>query len=283
MSGVMNGIDVDALMEGLNVGADGTVGAGGNEAAAAGLNLGAPAGGMPVKVATLGNGGGISGATVYGSQAWQGERRTQDVMRPELRKLMVNYCATYREAIELSEMKWQNLAVALGVRVETLEATAAEMEAKSEGGFWMEVLTERIKRVGAMATFRNVSWERLESQTLAMLVNMAERGLIRDAGELLAIASAARRVNEPQGHGGSGNTNVMVNIGDGAMTRDGVLPGGGAQIAIDLSPRLAQKLAIPREERTGPRVIDGEMLNAKELREALIMNQKPPVDSAEGE
>lgn len=60
------------------------------------------------------------------------------------------------------------------------------------------------------------------------------------------------------------------------MDQEGTgLPAAGARMTIDLSPRLAQSLAN-RQNRPTPeqgRVIDGQMLSASELREALEQKQ----------
>jgi hypothetical protein len=97
--------------------------------------------------------------------------------------------------------------------------------------------------------------------------------MIKDTGELLAVASHARKANtdKPTGQPQGGAT-VNISIGGDSMGIEGNgLPGAGAKMTLDLTPRIAQNLA----QRTGPqaesgqRVIDGQMLSAQELREAL--------------
>lgn len=215
------------------------------------------------------------GASAQGGSESQA---TQMGVSTEMRTLLVNYCATHVSAIELKDVEWSHLAVRLGTRAEWLQGAAEA--ANANGGFWMQVLQERVKRVGASTVFRNVTWEKLESTTLNTLMLMAEKQLIRDPGELLSIANAARRINEgPVGNGGNG-VNVNVNLGDGFMKESG-LPSAGAKMTIDLSPRLASTLSTKVERQAGERVIDGEMIDAKELRSILEKQTQDRILEAE--
>jgi hypothetical protein len=117
------------------------------------------------------------------------------------------------------------------------------------------------------------------------LINMAERNLIRDPGELLAVASAARRASTDSKAPASGTTvNVINNIGGESMDESG-LPAAGAKMTIDLSPRVASALSRRREPQAevGGRVIDGQMLSAQELRNALEASKAPPSESGTSE
>lgn len=192
----------------------------------------------------------------------------------DFKNLMIQYCATCIEAYELSEVDFKPLAKRLGARVEFV-AQAAKA-ADDDGNFWMLVMAERVRRVGAARVFRDVTWERIEGGALKMLDQLLEKKLIRDTGELLAVATAARKVADNVAGGGQNgnqqNTQVNISFGGSEMT-DG-LPASGAKMTIDLSPRLANSLA-QRSERPidGNRVIDSTMLSAKELREALAQQQ----------
>jgi hypothetical protein len=151
------------------------------------------------------------------------------------------------------------------------------------------VLNERIKRATAAKVFRDNSWERAEQKAVTKLVDLMEANLIRDPGELLAIANAARRVNEGPASGGSGGNHLTVNLSanngaDPMMDANG-LPPAGAKMTIDLSPRLATSLqnrGAPVAPH-GERVIDGEMISAKELRGVLEEKTRPedPLESQE--
>lgn len=185
----------------------------------------------------------------------------QATVSNELRGLLVQYAASCLDAIERTEVNWSALAKRLGTRVEFI-AQAAEV-ADKDGSLWLEVLQERIRRVGATRAFRDVTWERVESRALKMIDLLLEKNLIRDSGELLAIANQARKVNDPQPSGGT-NLNINLNQGDGDMGQD--LPGAGAKLTIDLSPRIAANLQTRERAVREERVIDGQMLTAKELR-----------------
>ncbi|KAK0039453.1 hypothetical protein Bpfe_031130 [Biomphalaria pfeifferi] len=204
----------------------------------------------------------------------------------ELRGLFVQYCATMIQAIQLSEVDWGPLAQRLGTRAPHLQK-AAEL-ANHDETLWSDVMTERIRRVGAARTFRDVKWETIESKSLNMLMILLENNLIRDPGELMAIAAQARKVNVHEAGSGHGNqnsqNNFTINIGGDKMGQDG-LPSAGTKMTIDLSPRIAASLA----NRTSvtdksDRVIDSEMLDAKELRTVLeerhlrTVNPKGEVD-----
>lgn len=186
----------------------------------------------------------------------------------ELRKLLVNYCASCIQAIELTEVSWVGLARTLGTKPEFLQQAANVAE--ESGGFWQEVLHERIRRVGSSRTFRDVSWERLESKTLELMLKLVESGYIKDSGALLAIAAHSRKINVQDSSGSQSitqQTQVNVTFASGAEG-ESALPPAGSRMAIDLSPRLATALASKQQAQTrSSRIIDGEMLNAKELRE----------------
>lgn len=194
----------------------------------------------------------------------------------EMKGLLVQYCATQIDALELAEIPWEYLAKRLGTHAEHLKL-AAEV-ANENGALWMEVMQERIKRVGADRAFRDVRWEALESQTLRMLVKLVESNFVKDPGQLLAIANAARRVNvnEPTAGGSTMGNQVNISFGNG---ESGVLPPAGTVMKIDMSPRMAQTLASKGEKTgVGGRVIDGQMLTATELRSVLdehLESKKP--------
>lgn len=199
----------------------------------------------------------------------------------EMRGLLVQYCATQIAAIELADVAWAPLAARLGSRAEHLQQAA--QVANSDGALWTEVMQERIKRVGADRTFRDVRWETLENRTLEMLVRLVEANMIRDAGQLLAIANAARRINVNEPTGGSGMSQ-NVNISFGANPEQNGLPPAGTVMKIDMSPRMAQTLASKSERMPGGgRVIDGEMLTASELRSVLDEHMESKKPKPEGD
>lgn len=199
----------------------------------------------------------------------QPRKATQRLVSDELRALITNYAASQTAAMALHEVKWEPLAARLGTNPDFLREVAEHADGE-DGDLWMAVLLERVKRVGASRMFRDITWERLETRTLEFLHTMVDKGFVRDAGELLAIANTARKVSEPTQGGGFNGNNVNINIsqGDGFMAQD-QLPSSGAKMTIDLSPRMATALNGKVAERPESRVIDGQMLTAKELRESM--------------
>lgn len=204
----------------------------------------------------------------------------------EFRMLITQYCANQINAVEFEEVEWNTLAKRLGTRMEFLLASAAAMN--EDGSLWVDVLGERIRRTWAAKIFRDITWEKLESQAVGKLLLMLDAGVIRDAGELLAIASAARRSGgmtpPPQSPPGGGG-NMTMNIGFGLGVPTGDLPEAGSRLSIDLSPRTAaalSKVAARPEGDKGNRVIDSEMVTAEELRNMLAekttMELQPVVD-----
>lgn len=136
----------------------------------------------------------------------------------------------------------------------------------------------RVKTLNAARAFRDTSWEMLESRALTILTELAEAGAIRDTGELLAIASHARKVNVHEAAPQAGGNHVSINFNGSGNE----LPPSGSTMTIDLSPRLAASLADKSERPAGDRVIDGQMLSAQELRDALAAQLSPVID-AEGD
>lgn len=210
--------------------------------------------------------GGVGGVSQKSPIKPTEKETAQAKVSKEFRALLSHYCAETL-AIELAQVKWGALATRLGTHPDYLAEAAFAMN--EDGSFWNDVLQYRIRKAHANSVFRNTGWERLESMAVNKLVELAERNLIRDPGELLAVAAAARRANTQQeSGGGNSGPSVTVNIGDSAMTENG-LPAAGSKMTIDLSPRLANSLQKRQEKQEGPRVIDGDMLSAGDLRGLL--------------
>lgn len=195
----------------------------------------------------------------------------QQKMSEDFKRLIVQYCASRTDVLELESMTWQVLAVRLGTRAEMLQEAATEMG--KDGSLWQEVLWERIKRVNATQAFRDANWQQLEGKTVAKLLYLVENNLIRDSGELIAIAANSRRANgngtpPPPPAQGGGNVNVQMNFGASPVP-EGELPPAGHKMTIDLSPRIAEAIERRRGPRDSVRVIDGEMLSAESLRGIL--------------
>lgn len=193
----------------------------------------------------------------------------------EMLSLLTQYCATMIHARELSQINWGGLANRLGTEVEFLEEAAKLLD--QDGTFWEGVLGERIKRASASRVFRDASWERLEHLAVNRLLELAEAKMIRDTGELLAIASHARKANTDKITAPNGGNTVNINIGGDSMgIGDNGLPGAGAKMTLDLTPRMAQSLAqrTTSTATNGSRVIDGQMLTAQELRSVLELKKE---------
>jgi hypothetical protein len=203
----------------------------------------------------------------------------------EFTDLITHYCAESHSAYELDQVNWTALAKRLGTQVEYLAEAAAKLN--ENGALWIAVLQVRIKKAHAAKIFRDNSWQRLESIAVNRLVELAEAKMIRDPGELLAVATQARRANEAQqkpSAGGSGGNTVNINFGGDPMDSENGLPAAGARMTLDLSPRVASALAKQRSgSESGSRVIDGQMLSAQELRNALESQKQGPADETTDE
>jgi len=182
-------------------------------------------------------------------------------------------------AIELSEVSWDSLAQRLGTQVAFIKQAAEQLN--EDGGFWQDVIQERIRKASAHRVFRDSNWEDLEASAQAKLKFMMDRGLIRDVGELLAVSSTARRASSalspttpPQG----GNM-TQVNLSFGMPTPEGDLPAAGTTMRIDLNHRAAESLARAQARTqvgSSGRVIDGQMISADELRSLLQQKVAEP-------
>lgn len=206
----------------------------------------------------------------------------------EFRTLIVQYCATITSAFELTDIKWSQLAQRLGTREEFLKQSAEEMNREPVGNLWHDVIGERIRRAGSAKLFRDLTWEKLESQALEKLLYLLDAGLIRDAGELLAVANIARKSGgtQPSAPPQGGGNMTQFNIGFGGGVPTGDLPEAGARMTIELSPRAAEALnraPARRINEDGKRVIDSQMVTADELRNLLTESMQAPVLDAEPE
>lgn len=207
----------------------------------------------------------------------QAQRALQDAgVSQEFMDLLTQYCSQFISAHELEQVDWRALANRLGTAPEFLKEAAEVCNAN--GLLWAKVLQDRIRRASAAKIFRDSSWERLEALAVNRLVTLAEKNLIKDPGELLAVASHARRATEAkQGAGAGGGMTVNIGLGGESMDGNNGLPAAGTTMRIELTPRLAQSLS-QRQERPEGRVIDGQMLSAAELRTALDSQNKPKTE-----
>lgn len=199
----------------------------------------------------------------------------------EMRTLLTQYCATYVSAVTLEEVSFVGLGKRLGCPPDDLAQVATHLNSgEFENELWDEVMLWRIKQASAARVFTDSTWERLESLAVNKLIDLAERNMIRDPGELIAVATAARRSQTQAPSTPAGGNTVNINFGEGPMT-DSTLPGAGAKMTIDLSPRVASSLqgkgvAVSQDQN---RVIDGQMLSAAELR-GMLTNRASASDDA---
>jgi hypothetical protein len=199
----------------------------------------------------------------------------------EMRSLLVQYCATYISAVTLEEVSFHGLGKRLGCNPDDLAGIATHLNSgEFADQLWDEVLVTRIRRASAARIFTDSSWERLESLAVNKLIDLAERNMIRDPGELIAVATAARRSQAQPAQPSNPGQTVNINFGEGAMGEP-TLPGAGAKMTIDLSPRVATALQQKGVPVSGnqDRVIDGQMLSASELR-GMLMNRASASDTA---
>lgn len=180
-------------------------------------------------------------------------------------ELLVRFCANQIAAKSIAEIQWAPLAVRLGVESGDLESAAEELG----DGFWTEVINERVTQAGNSQVFKVQTWDNLEAKAMHRLMVLVDTGRVKDPSELLAIAIQAGKQSRPASTTGQKNGGLSVTINqnngiEGDMSDSG-LPPAGTRMSIDLSPRMADAISKQRRE-TESRVIDGDMLNASDLR-----------------
>lgn len=205
----------------------------------------------------------------------------------EFKALLVQYCASHNTVTALENIPWEPLSIRLGTSSLHLAEAAKQMNA--DNSLWTAVLGERIRRTHSSKFFRDLNWEKLEQAAVGKLLILLDRGMIRDPGELLAIAAAAKRSAGPNSpnsaSGGQGNGSLtQFNVNIGGPAADG-LPAAGTKISIDMSPRMAAALQrsagkVESKDDSG-RVIDGEMIGPKELRALLTERVDKPFEETE--
>jgi hypothetical protein len=232
-------------------------------------------------------------------------------MTPTFRKLLVEYSArlTTAESFEDLLQRFGPLAAKLSLSVETIQAVVDQLTEDERRKLWQEIVEERIQQAIQAPAFQAQLWERVSGRAAAMLERLLEKNLIKDPGELLAVAKAANQLapslasvngggnrNQlPPGNSGSAASAFTINVNNGGdasrqhseeaqMTYDEdgrpILPAGGERIVIDLAPRMAGRMTQQREiAPKGARVIDSERLDAEALRTANPVESTNPADS----
>ena len=180
------------------------------------------------------------------------------------------------------------LANALGVMAEDLEDVVVQVEAAFGDGIWnLLILSGRTELALESKAIRSSRWDHLEALAVSKLVTLVERGAVKNASELLAIAATANRAtrHSPNGdnaeRGGASQTQggITMNIFGGGNVPKGDLPGAGdlGTIQLSLSSRVKRQLAAPKSDEA--RVLqDSKMLNAEDLRGLVRRQVESPLE-----
>ena len=201
-------------------------------------------------------------------------------MSERLDKLIVNYLAEITQVIRESDIDpaliseeqkirlWGVLAQQLRIPTEYVVEYWATKTAAERARLWMGVLDRRIQNLAANNAFQVNTAERVTGKALDKLEAMLDGNLIRNPGELLAIARLRT--------GPSPATVIHNNFGGAMLAPGQTLPGNEGVIMLDLSPQVTANIQRP-QTAAETRVIDAEMIGVKDLRELAI----PPREKGE--
>jgi hypothetical protein len=172
---------------------------------------------------------------------------------------------------------WSRLAYQIRIPKEHVEALWDHLGKEGQGRLWAVAIQHRVETTLALPGIQKGTRDRVVNKAIERLEQMLDSGLIRDVGELLAIS----RVLGPQIPSGnqppSQGPSLTFNIGAPNMKmQDGqTLPGGDEVIMLNLTPRAAAGLQKTKEKAENTeRIIDGEMLDVKSLREMIHPGQE---------
>lgn len=209
-----------------------------------------------------------------------------------MRSLVIDYVAHIERVASLEEVNWSHLATRLSVPDEFIGGAIESLKEEEREAIFFEAIEKRVKHAQGSRIFTDANWEQLEGRVVDKLLQLVEKGLIRDPGELLAISKVANQMNAgfSQKQEASPAQTVTANFtfngfggqGEMAQESDGdspTIPARTEQMRIDLSPRIAASLQENRE-RNKERMIDAERVGAEELR-SLNMRDSASIEDAQ--
>lgn len=204
-----------------------------------------------------------------------------------LHSLLIEYGALVSQATHssalFSEAGLKPLADRLRTPTSMILDALNSIGEEAREALWAQVIERRIRHAAASGVFVAANWEQLEAGTVAQLLRLVERGLIKDPSELLAISRVANQINRgptsPGPGAGTHGQNTTIQFFSGQPV-EGPVPGADSPVMrIDLSPRTASALMRkpPVDQDEGrTRVIDHERVDAEELRHIAAERKANP-------
>lgn len=180
---------------------------------------------------------------------------------------------------ELKSSARGQLAASLGCTSQDLDIVV-----ESYGDAWEGMILEERIRLGIDSTsVRDATWDRLESSVLRKLIHLVDANLVKEVGELVAIAKTANGAirgerkgsgSRPSGDGTPGIQNNIYLQGDPA---NGVLPAGNlGKITLNLTPRLVKQIESTAVHHDKRQIDSMEMMNLKDVQEAVVLAETDP-------
>lgn len=184
-----------------------------------------------------------------------------------LDKLITNYLAEVTMVTRESELEnqtpekeiqiWGPLATNLRLPVEYLIQYWNSKVQTARAVIWLGVIDRRIQNLAAHQTFQAGAADRVVHKAMDKLEALLDGNLIRNPGELLAIAKL--RTN-------TAPSTVINNFTGATLAQGQTLPGNDSVIMLDLSPQTARRITEPPRQKE-ERIIDATMIGVKDLRE----------------
>ena len=173
---------------------------------------------------------------------------------------------------------WSRLAFQIRITTGDVEGFWEHLGPEGQARLWSIAIQHRVETTLALPGIQKGTRERVVSKAVEKLEQMLDSGLIRDVSELLAISRVLGTATPIGGQQPNQGPSLTFNIGGANQMKmqDGqTLPGGDDIIMLNLTPRAAAGLQRQTPEtESAERVIDGEMLDVKSLRNMIHPGQE---------
>ena len=173
---------------------------------------------------------------------------------------------------------WSRLAYQIRITTGDVEGFWEHLGPEGQARLWSIAIQHRVETTLALPGIQKGTRERVVSKAVEKLEQMLDSGLIRDVSELLAISRVLGTATPIGGQQPNQGPSLTFNIGGANQMKmqDGqTLPGGDDIIMLNLTPRAAAGLQRQTPEtESAERVIDGEMLDVKSLRNMIHPGQE---------
>ena len=175
-------------------------------------------------------------------------------------------------------VEWGPLAFQIRIPASDVEGFWRHLGTEGQSRLWAIAIQHRVETTLALPGIQKGTRERVVSKAVEKLEQMLDAGLIRDVSELLAISRVLGSATPIGGQQPNQGPSLTFNIGGANQMKmqDGqTLPGGDDIIMLNLTPRAAAGLQRSNPEpENAERIIDGEMLDVKSLRNMIHPGQE---------